>query len=167
MDPRAFCPESMRIVGRLVEDVCHLQTSTLRSRDDFLRLSAGSGMGDRGPESCFLVAVMVSGHYWKGPGLSCVALSTLACDYFFLFPPFHLSIEPFLTLPLAPFLVATSLIVGVIESNSSVEAGRGQIAERAQKRILPSGTAGRGGRWVVGSARRIWIGVHLCGRCFG
>ena len=114
MDPRPFCPESMRIVGRLVEDVCHLQTSTLRSRDDFLRLSAGSGMGDRGPESCFLVAVMVSGHYWKGPGLSCVALSTLACDYFFLFPPFHLSMEPFLTLPLAPFLVATSLIVGVI-----------------------------------------------------
>src|ERR1035438_5875368 len=47
------------------------------------------------PSSCFFLAVMVSTLYGgKGPGVVSVVLSSLAFDYFFLPPKYHLWIQP-------------------------------------------------------------------------
>ena len=68
------------------------------------------------PTSCFFLAVMVSSLYGgKGPGLFAVALSSLAFDYFFLPPRFQFDLDLASFLRFGPFLVASLLVVGVIE----------------------------------------------------
>jgi len=65
------------------------------------------------PTSCFFLAVMVSSLYGvRGPGLFAIALSSLAFDYFFLLPVFHLSLDLGSLLWLGPFVVQVDSLHG-------------------------------------------------------
>src|ERR1022692_2515366 len=80
------------------------------------------------PSSCFFLAVMVSSLYGgKGPGVLSVLLSSLAFDYFFLPPKYHLWIEPSSYPRFVAFLVPVLLITVVIEAKRRVEEARRQI----------------------------------------
>ena len=80
------------------------------------------------PSSCFFLAVMVSSLYGgKGPGVLSVLLSSLAFDYFFLPPKYHLWIEPSSYPRFAAFLVPVLLITVVIEAKRRVEEALRQI----------------------------------------
>src|ERR1035438_9239649 len=80
------------------------------------------------PSSCFFLAVMVSTLYGgKGPGVVSGVLSSLAFDYFFLPPKYHLWIQPSSYPRFAAFLVPVLLITAVIEAKRRVEEARRQI----------------------------------------
>jgi C4-dicarboxylate-specific signal transduction histidine kinase len=90
--------------------------------------------------SCFLLAVTVSSLFGGlGPGLFCIALSSLAFNYLFLqrtFPlyfflrrTFPLGIEPATYLRLAVFLAAALLITGLMEVKRRVEESRNRAEE--------------------------------------
>jgi PAS domain S-box-containing protein len=80
------------------------------------------------PSSCFFLAVMVSSLYGgKGPGVLSVLLSSIAFDYFFLPPKYHLWIQPWSYPRFAVFLGSVLLIMVVIEAKRRVEEARRQI----------------------------------------
>src|ERR1700751_2645169 len=82
------------------------------------------------PASCFLLAVMVSSLFGGlGPGLLAVALSAVAYEHFFLWrtaPPAH---EPDTFFRFAAFLVATSLVTGLMELKRRAEQSRTNAEE--------------------------------------
>jgi formate hydrogenlyase transcriptional activator len=83
------------------------------------------------PSSCFFLAVMMSSLYGgKGPGLYAVGLSSLAFDYFFLPPQYHLLIEPSSYLRFGVFVGAALLIIWVIETRHQGEEARRRINEQ-------------------------------------
>jgi hypothetical protein len=87
------------------------------------------------PSSCFLLAVMVSSLYGgKGPGFLSVALSSLAFDYFFLAPRFHLGVQPSSYLRFAVFLGAALLAEALVEAKRRVDESR----KRAQEALRAS-----------------------------
>ena len=80
------------------------------------------------PSSFFFLAVMLSSLYGgQGPGVLSVLLSSLAFDYFFLPPKYHLWIQPSSYPRFAAFLVPVLLITAVIEAKRRVEEARRQI----------------------------------------
>ena len=80
------------------------------------------------PSSCFFLAVIVSCLYGgKGPGFVSVLLSSLAFDYFFLPPKYHLWIEPSSYPRFAAFLGSVLLITVLIEAKRRVEEARREI----------------------------------------
>src|SRR5450755_2756404 len=80
------------------------------------------------PSSCFFLAVMASSLYGgKGPGVLSVLLSSLAFDYLFLPPKYHLWIQPSSYPRFAVFLGAVLLIMVLIEAKRRVEDARRQI----------------------------------------
>jgi len=78
------------------------------------------------PSSCFFLAVIVSTLYGgRGPGLLSVVLSSLAFDYFFLPPRFHIYVQPASYLRFAVFVGGALLISRLIEGKRrSEESGR-------------------------------------------
>jgi len=71
---------------------------------------------------------MVSSFYGgKGPGVLSILLSSLAFDYFFLPPKYHLWIQPWSYPRFAAFLGSVLLIAVVIEAKRRVEEARRQI----------------------------------------
>jgi PAS domain S-box-containing protein len=79
------------------------------------------------PSSCFFLAVMVSSLYGgQGPGLLSVGLSSLAFDYFFLPPRFHLFTEPSSLLRFAVFVGAALLVNRLVEIKRREEESRRQ-----------------------------------------
>jgi K+-sensing histidine kinase KdpD len=79
------------------------------------------------PSSCFFLAVMVSSlDAGQGPGLLSVGLSSLAFDYFFLPPRFHLFTEPSSLLRFAVFLGAALLVNRLVEIKRREEESRRQ-----------------------------------------
>jgi signal transduction histidine kinase len=82
------------------------------------------------PASCFLLAVMVSSLFGGlGPGLLSIALSAIAYEGFFLWrtaPPAH---EPAALLRFTAFLVATSLVAGLLELKRRAEQSRTRAQE--------------------------------------
>src|SRR5580700_4572044 len=80
------------------------------------------------PSSCFFLAVIVSNLYGgKGPGVLSVLLSSLAFDYFFLPPKYHLLIQPSSYARFAAFLGAVLLITVLIEAKRRVEEAHRQM----------------------------------------
>jgi PAS domain S-box-containing protein len=80
------------------------------------------------PSFCFFLAVMVSTLYsGKGPGVVSVVLSSLAFDYFFLPPKYHLWIQPSSYPRFATFLGAVLLITVLIEAKRRAEEARREI----------------------------------------
>jgi PAS domain S-box-containing protein len=80
------------------------------------------------PSSCFFLAVMLSSLYGgKGPGVLSVLLSSLAFDYFFLQPKYHLWFNPSSYPRFVAFLVPVLLITVVVEAKRRVEDARRQI----------------------------------------
>jgi PAS domain S-box-containing protein len=103
------------------------------------------------PSSCFVLAVTVSALYGgRGPGILSVVLSALAFSYFFLSPQ-HLGIfEAASYFRFVPFLVATILIVGLVEMKRRAEesrvrlhAGYQAIADAAPDAIVSIGEDNR------------------------
>jgi len=83
------------------------------------------------PSSCFFLAVMVSSLYGgKGPGALSVLLSSLAFDYFFLPPRYHLWIQQSSYLRFAVFLGAVLLIAVLIEAKRRAEDARREIDDK-------------------------------------
>jgi C4-dicarboxylate-specific signal transduction histidine kinase len=74
------------------------------------------------PESCFLVAVIVS-NLWggRGPGLLSVGLTALSLDYFFLPPAYHLSLDLASLGGIAAFLVATLIVTFLLDAKRRAE----------------------------------------------
>src|ERR1700722_18903192 len=84
------------------------------------------------PSSCFFLAVIVSSLYGgKGPGVVSVLLTSLAFDYFFLPPKYHLWIEPSSYPRFVAFLVPVLLITVVIEAKRRVEEAYRQVSADA------------------------------------
>jgi len=82
------------------------------------------------PASCFLLAVTVSSLFGGlGPGLLSVGLSALAFGYFFLGRTLPPAVEPAVFLRFAVFLVASSLITGLMEIKRRVEQSRNRAEE--------------------------------------
>jgi len=82
------------------------------------------------PASCFLLAVTVSSLFGGlGPGLLSVGLSALAFSYFFLWRTLPPAVEPAVFLRFAVFLVATSLITGLMEIKRRAEESRNRTEE--------------------------------------
>jgi PAS domain S-box-containing protein len=104
------------------------------------------------PTSCFFLAVMVSSLYGgKGPGLFAVALSSLAFDYFFLPPRFQFDLDLASFLRFGPFLVASLLVVGVIEVKRRAEEARRKIAaqvQRSEAYLAEAQKLSRSGSWA-------------------
>ncbi len=82
------------------------------------------------PASCFLLAVTVSSLFGGlGPSLLSVGLSALAFGYFFLGRTLPPAVEPAVFLRFAVFLVASSLITGLMEIKRRVEQSRNRAEE--------------------------------------
>jgi len=82
------------------------------------------------PASCFLLAVTVSSLFGGlGPGLLSVGLSALGFGYFFLGRTLPPAVEPAVFLRFAVFLVASSLITGLMEIKRRVEQSRNRAEE--------------------------------------
>src|SRR5580692_1921327 len=80
------------------------------------------------PSSCFFLAVMVSTLYGgKGPGVLSVVFCSLAFDYFFIPPKYHLGMPPTSYLRFAAFLGALLLITVLIDAKRRAEEARRQI----------------------------------------
>src|ERR1035438_10108568 len=80
------------------------------------------------PSSCFFLAVMVSTLYGgKGPGVVSVVLSSLAFDYFFLPPKYHLWIQPSSYPRFAAFLLSVLVVAVLIEAKRRAEQARREI----------------------------------------
>jgi PAS domain S-box-containing protein len=109
------------------------------------------------PTSCFFLAVMVSSLYGgKGPGLFAVALSSLAFDYFFLPPRFQFDLDIASFLRFGPFLVASLLVVGVIEVKRRAEEARRKIAaqiQRSEAYLAEAQKLSRSGSWASAADR--------------
>jgi PAS domain S-box-containing protein len=104
------------------------------------------------PTSCFFLAVMVSSLYGgRGPGLFAVALSSLAFDYFFLTPVFHLGLDRAAFLRFGPFLVASLLVAILIDRTRQVEEARRRIAaqvQRSEAYLAEAQKLSRSGSWA-------------------
>jgi signal transduction histidine kinase len=86
------------------------------------------------PSSCFFFAVTVSSLFGGlGPGLFCVALTSLAYLCFFLRTPYPLATESDLYLRFAAYLASALLITGLMEIKRRVEDSRNR-AEEALRR---------------------------------
>lgn len=109
------------------------------------------------PTSCFFLAVMVSSLYWgRGPGLLAVALSSLAFDYFFLTPLFHLSLDLASVLRFGPFVVASLLVVVLMDRTRQAEEARRRIAaqvQRSEAYLAEAQKLSRSGSWASAADR--------------